>query len=305
MDKGEICAALDIGTNSTLFLLAEVDRHGVIRPILHDVRTNDLGRGIDRSGNLTRETIDLNINLLGAFNKKAEEYGAKCIRIAATEALRQAGNSEVLIRRAKEELGLDVRIISGEEEALLTYQGVISGIDIEDDTILAADVGGGSSEIILGRGDEILYSTSLKVGAVLLDSMFVRDNLPTDGQIEKMRAYSKEVLSELPASLLEGENRLVICGGTASSLAAADLGLSSYNPEKISGHVMTRSRLFEFIDQFQNCTLEQRRLIPGIGKRRAEIILPGTILITTFLDAIDRNHYYTSERGLRYGLLTP
>lgn len=302
-ENKRVWAALDIGTNSTLFLLAEVERDGRITPLEHDVRTNDLGRGTDAEGNLSPETIDLNLRMLHDFRQIAQAKGAGEIRIAATEGLRRAGNAHLLINRVQEELGLNVRIISGEEEARLTYSGVLSGYSDLCGKLFVADIGGGSCEIILGYSRELHYSKSLPLGAVSLDKKFIRSDPPGRSETEAMSEEARRAFETLPGSLKEEDCDLVICGGTASALAAADQGLSSYQPEKIGGHRLTMDRLLEFVHQFSTCTLRERRLIPGIGRRRAEIILPGTLLIIELLKFLGRREYITSERGLRYGLL--
>ncbi len=299
----EIAASLDIGTNSTLFLLAEIQPDGSIRPLMHAVRTNDLGRGLDAQGNLRPETIALNLSLLRDFRRIAEEHGARRIVAAATDALRRARNGRELIELARRELKMEIRVLSGEEEARLTYLGVRSGYPDEDADLIVADVGGGSTEVIRGKGKEVTFSISLPVGAVVMDQRHIHSDPPADDQIEAVRRSADEVLRALPPDLKHTDAELVICGGTASSLAAADLGLETYLPEKIAGHPMTLTRLRGFIAQFSKMTLDQRRKVPGIGHRRAEIILPGTLLIERLLLSFDRERYFTSERGLRYGLL--
>lgn len=302
-ETGKVLASLDVGTNSTLFLLAEVDRRGRIRPLQHGVKTNDLGRGLGADGELNPETIELNMDILRHFRTIADENGAVEIRIAATEALRRAGNAAVLLNRTKSELGLDIRIITGQEEARLTFLGILSGLLDPDKRIIAADVGGGSSEIICGEKGQILSAESRPVGAVSLDKKHIKHDPPHPEEIEAVRSEVDRVFCVVPDVFLNESVDLTICGGTASSLAAADLGLSAYQPERISGHILTRERLDAFIRQFTEFTLEERRRIPGIGWRRAEIILPGTIIIHGLLRALGRSQYITSERGLRYGIL--
>ncbi|MCX6640727.1 MAG: Ppx/GppA phosphatase family protein [bacterium] len=296
-------AALDIGTNTTLFLLAEVTADGAVLPIQHDLATNDLGRGLDADFNLTPEAIALNVDQLRRFGQIAQEYGAEEIRIAATEALRKARNAHLLLHRVKTELGLTIRIISGEEEARLTYLGILSGLPEQDEPLIAVDVGGGSTEVILGEGRTILFSRSLPVGAVSLDKQFLRSDPPELGELVEVEKAINVALDVLPQTVWSSKADLIICGGTASSLAAADLGLVDYEPEKLAGHEISKRRMQQFLEQFTSCTLEQRRKIPGIGYRRAEIILPGTMIIWALLRRLKRKYYFTSERGLRYGLL--
>jgi len=298
-----IRCALDIGTNSSLFLLAEVEDNGRIHPRRHEVRTNDLGRGLDAQNRLTDATIALNLELLRDFRRVADEGGARDIIIAGTEALRRAANAAVLMERAQNELGLMIRIISGEEEAALTYLGVISGLLETNQPRVVADVGGGSTEIILGRGHRRVKSESLPLGAVSLDRQYIKHDPPSSEEIE---AIKRQVGKHLAGSMLgkiNQEAEWIICGGTASALASADLGLTDYQPERIAGHQMTRARLERFIHQFCRATLEERRGIPGIGRRRAEIILPGSLIIHELMKAAGIEAYQTSERGLRYGLL--
>ncbi len=304
MAESRILAALDIGTNSSLFLLAQVQADGSIHPLRHEVRTNDLGRGLNADQELSASTIELNLGQLREFQQMAQQGGAAEIRIAATEALRRARNAGVLAARALTELGLDIRIIAGAEEAQLTYRGVISGLQNPNAEILVADVGGGSTEIILGTGQAIKHSISLPLGAVSLDRQFIHSDPPSRSEIAAIREEIARIL-QIPAGFppYGKESQLIICGGTASSLAAADLGLATYQPEKLAGHQMGVERLLQFTERFSSCTLEERRAIPGIGRRRAEIILPGALIICALLLALGRREYLASERGLRYGLL--
>jgi exopolyphosphatase/guanosine-5'-triphosphate,3'-diphosphate pyrophosphatase len=301
--RGRILAGLDLGTNSTLFLLAEVAPDGRIRPLRHEVRTNDLGRGLNDDGCLSPEVIELNLNQLADFRREAEKYGAEAIRIGATQALRIAKNAAVLIRRAKEELNLDIRILSGEEEALLTFRGVVSGLENPREGILLADVGGGSTEIILGENGAVRTSVSLPIGAVTLQRRFIRQDPPGENELQALRGHLEDRIGDLSAFRRNSGAQLILCGGTASALAAADLNLTEYQPEKIAGHRLSLKRLRRFIADFSRMTLEERRAVPGIGRRRAEIILPGTMILQTLLEKLGREAYTTSERGLRYGLL--
>jgi exopolyphosphatase/guanosine-5'-triphosphate,3'-diphosphate pyrophosphatase len=303
MANKRILASLDLGTNSTLFLIAEVDSSGKIRPLYHDVRTNDLGRGLGSDGFLAEETIELNVKLLGDFVRIAREAGAAPIRAAATEALRKAKNAEALLERVHDELSLRIKVITGQQEAALTFRGILSGLPDPDAEVIAADIGGGSSEVIHGRGGEILFSTSIPVGAISLDKRFIKNDPILPEELAAITDEAKASMTTLPDHLKGIEGVLVVCGGTASSLAAADLGLREYKPERISCHEITRKRILEFILEFSKLSLDDRRKIPGIGYRRAEIILPGAILIRSILEYLGRDRYMTSERGLRYGLL--
>ncbi len=202
----KVLASLDIGTNSTLFLLAKLDASGKIHPVQHEVRTNDLGRGTGADGNLSPEIIELNLRLLRDFKQVAEDAGAEEIRIAATEALRRASNADLLIKRAEKELGLQIKVISGKEEAALTYRGILSGLDDPGIKLLAADIGGGSSEIIYGVGQRIHYSTSLSVGAVSLDRETIRNDPPTPEELDGVRRKSEAALADIP-SLCSKSNR--------------------------------------------------------------------------------------------------
>jgi exopolyphosphatase / guanosine-5'-triphosphate,3'-diphosphate pyrophosphatase len=296
-------AAIDLGTNSSLFLLGQVDEAGHLQPLRHEVRTNDLGRGLDHQNRLPARTLDLNLEQLREFQRFATAGGAVEVRVAATEALRRAVNGGELIARAHTELGLEIRILSGSEEAYLTYLGVISGLADPDARVLVADVGGGSTEIILGVAGNPQKSVSLKVGAVMLDQATIRQDPASAQEILDARQLIRSVLVDLEVFREASAAPLIICGGTAATLAAADLGLMKYQPEKIGGHRISAGRLKRFIGQFAALDLESRRTLPGVGRRRAEIILPGALIIEELLRKLRREEYLTSERGLRYGLL--
>jgi exopolyphosphatase/guanosine-5'-triphosphate,3'-diphosphate pyrophosphatase len=298
-----VLAAIDLGTNSSLFLLAQVDRNGRITPLRQEVRTNDLGRGLDEEGRLSPATIELNLKQLSEFKKIAEDTDAVEIRVAATAALRRAINADDLIDKARTNLNLKIRTISGLEEARLTYQGVISGLEDPAQKILLADVGGGSTEISLGVAGFPVKSVSLGIGVVSLDRHFIRHDPATAEEIGAIRERIQQSFNEIPDFDEIADARMIICGGTASALASADLGLESYQPEKLADHRITNRRLKRFIKQFADLNLEERRGIPGLGWRRAEIILPGALIIANLLQKFKREEYFTSERGLRYGLL--
>ncbi|MFH1862781.1 MAG: Ppx/GppA phosphatase family protein [bacterium] len=301
--KQTIKAALDIGTNSTLFLLAELNENGAVQPLHHEVRTNDLGRGTDGQGNLQPQTIALNLELLRSFRDYALAQGANEILIAGTEALRRAANADAFVELVKSVLHLNVRIISGEEEAFLTYRGVRSGLSEMNAEVLVVDVGGGSIEIIHGRGEEILHSISLPLGAVSLDRRFIHSDPPIAEEVESVHQTVREALPTFSLLGDQSQAELIVCGGTASALASAAQGLAEYQPEKIAGYKMTLQCLVEFETRLAKCALSERQAIPGIGRRRAEIILPGTVILIELLKALNRTSYLTSERGLRYGLL--
>jgi exopolyphosphatase/guanosine-5'-triphosphate,3'-diphosphate pyrophosphatase len=298
-----IRAAVDIGTNSSLFLLAQIGDDGRILPRRHEVRTNDLGRGLDEKGRLTDATIELNLRHLAEFMQMAQAGGARELVLAGTEALRRAANASELIQRAREGLGLEIRVISGEQEAALTYLGVVSGLPDEDRARVVVDVGGGSTEMILGCGHALRRCESLPLGAVSLDRRYIRHDPPLADEITEITHHLHRSLTGSLLKEASPESEWILCGGTASALASADLGLADYRPEKIGGHRMTSERIERFVRQFSTSTLGRRRAVPGIGRRRAEIILPGTLIIHELMKAAQIEAYQTSERGLRYGLL--
>ena len=205
---------------------------GRITPLRHEVVTNDLGRGLDSRNRLSPEVISLNLSQLAEFKKIAVENGAQEIRVAATEALRRAANAGDLIDRARRELDLGMRILSGEEEAQLTYQGVISGLEDSLSDILLADVGGGSTEVIRGAGGKVIQSISMKMGAVSLDRAFIRSDPASRLEISAVRHEIQKILQTTDWRPFQSASSLIICGGTASSLAAADLWLTPLSAGK-------------------------------------------------------------------------
>lgn len=216
----------------------------------------------------------------------------------ATEALRLAGNSGDFLRRAAAR-GFGVEIISGEEEARLVRRGAISGLPAAGGNTVLADLGGGSTELIpTGPG----RPASLPLGAVRLKEKFSPGREPDSFRLERMRDHCRQVLKVSAAGFTSADT-LVGIGGTFTTLAAIRLGLAVYDGDRVHGLVLSGEEIEELFHRLRGLSPEDRRLLPGLEPARADIIIPGTVIVQTFLEHLSLDRVTISDRGLLFGLL--
>jgi len=289
--------ALDIGTNSTLWLIAEVES-GRVRLIERGIAGNRLGAGKRDDGSLPQEVIELNREILRGIVKQARELGCTQMKGVATQALRSTSNSDNFIRMAAEE-GLLVEIISGEREAQLAWAGVFDDGSAEG-VVGLLDIGGGSSELSVGGAAGPDFSESLTVGAVTLTEHFKADP-PAANEVAHVTSLVRNQLSgwkeKLPA-----EAPLVGVAGTVTALAALEVKLEHYVPGVIEGAVLTREVIEKWRNKLLTHTLCERRRLPGMPPVRAEFIPAGAIILAEVMRTLDREDVTVSEKGVMFGL---
>lgn len=286
-----VSAAIDIGTNSVRLLVGEV-LESRVREIARDLSSTRLGEGAG-SGRLQQPAMERTAQAVAVFARRAVRSGARRITAAATSAVRQAVNREEFLCLVKEKAGLAVRVLSGREEALYTYRGVVSGLSIDPATTLVLDVGGGSTEFIwLGAGE--LCTLSVEVGAVRLLEQGPQG-------MERLAGHLSAALQKIRQSgnIVEA----VAVGGTATSLAAVDMGLKIYRPELVHGYRLSAPRIYELWSELRAKSLEERKKIPGLAPERADIIVFGTRIIAEVLWGLGLKGITVSECDLLHGLL--
>ncbi len=286
-----LSAAIDIGTNSVRLLVGEVLESG-IREVVRDLSSTRLGEGAG-TGYLQRPSMERTAQAVAGFARRAVQLGAGHITAAATSAVRQAVNREEFLFLVKEKTGLSVRVLSGREEAFLTYRGVVSGLFIDPGTTLVLDVGGGSTEFIwLCKGG--LCAFSVEMGAV---------RLAEQGRLglEKLPERLSLVLQKIRQSGNIAE--AVAVGGTATSLAAVDMGLKIYKPELVHGYRLSAPRIYELLAELKAKSCEERQKVPGLMPERADIIVTGTCIIAEVLKGLGLKGITVSECDLLHGLL--
>jgi exopolyphosphatase/guanosine-5'-triphosphate,3'-diphosphate pyrophosphatase len=302
-------AAIDIGTNSTHLLIAAID------PALHSFRvllaekaTTRLGERDPESGAITAAALERAFETLRRFRDLADSHGVEQIVTGATSAAREAPNGREFLQTLQERLGLTVDLISGPEEARLIYLGVLSAMPLGDTAHTILDIGGGSTELILADGRDGRAFTSTRIGAVRLQREFChQDPLPPQAR-SFLEAYIRGALdpavAEVRRCLQPGETpALVATSGTALTLAALAAAEDPRPPLKLQGYRIRRERLDALVARLQTMTLEQRRALPAINDRRAEIIVPGALILQTAMAMLRAPELVVCDRALREGLI--
>ncbi|MCD6176260.1 MAG: Ppx/GppA family phosphatase [Candidatus Cloacimonetes bacterium] len=297
MDK---YAILDIGTNSIKFFLFSIE-NGKSITIIDTNNISRLGEGLLKTGIISNAAMDRNIEALREFMKSAKEENVKEITAVGTMCLRTANNSDVFLKKAKDELGLVIKVIPGEEEARLSYLAVLSTIGNTDKDVVVFDTGGGSTEFIFGKGANLNNRISLNLGAVHPTEEFLLSDPVTNTELKKMQDYMMDFFNE---KITERKaDYLIGIGGTVTSMGAVMHKMVKYDPKIIQGSQMSLDEVKSQIELYQNKTIEERKQIPGLQPKRADVILAGAGIINTIMEIFKIDSFTISDRGLRHGLM--
>lgn len=292
-------SSIDIGTNTVLLLIADVGRDGTITPIAHGHEIVRLGKGVDRTKNISAESIDRLRTVLTQYVAISRKHHVERIAACATSAVREAENREALRDLVRKEFGIELIVLSGREEAALTYLGAVSDFPgAEHYTVM--DIGGGSTEVTSGTGTNIRTSISVPLGCVRLTEQFLTSAPPSRETLERVRNV---ILRELePVRGFSDESTLVGVAGTVTTLAALDLQLSEYDSLKVSGHRLSIRVIDEVFALLSQKTVDEIRHIPQIHPERADILLAGVLILREVMKTFGWREITASDRGLRYGL---
>lgn len=298
-------AAIDIGTNSVLLLIAEV-QGGVPRPLLERATITRLGQGVDRTRALAPEAIDRTLACLRAYAADVAEHAPERLLVVGTSAMRDAEGGASFRERAREILGVEPRVASGDEEADLTFLGALSGLPVQGD-VLVFDVGGGSTEIIVGevpRGagarpvarDKI----SLDVGSVRLTERHVRGDPPSAEDLARVREDVRAALARVP---FRPTGDVVGVAGTVTTIAAFAKGIAPYDGARVHGADLTVDELEASTAELARVPLEERTRLTAIDPKRADVIVAGAVLTAEVLRFCGARRMTVSDRGVRWGLV--
>lgn len=297
-----LAAVIDVGTNSVKYLLAETccgKENKVLKDIVIITR---LGDGLTETGLINRQALLRTADAVSGFASDAKKCGAEDIRIVGTMALRTASNSADFSDRVRELAGIETVVLSGREEAALSFWGAVSGLDLREvRRYCTIDIGGGSTEIVFADEGKIVCSSSLKTGALFLTDKY----------------FSKEVLSEKDIIMAENELKTIFnglkppfrisqtigIGGNVAAMASVFKRMERYDPEEIHGVVLTESEIDRQITEYLSNNREERRKIKGLDPERADIILAGACIIRYSMRSCGCSEIVVSERGLRHGIL--
>ncbi len=273
-----IVAAVDLGTNTTRLLVADVE-HGRVEELRRETKITRLGEGVDARGRLLPVPIARVRNVLSDYRRAAESLGAERTLLVATSAVRDAENGEAFLGEIEWSYGFTTLLLSGDEEAELMRRG----IGPTDAGTLIVDIGGGSTELVLGE-----FQTSLPLGSVRFTERHGED-------VAALEASARELLPQLEPAAAIG------VAGTVTTLAALDLGLAEYDRKRVHGHLLTRGGARTQLERLAALPLEERRLVPALEPERAPVIVAGAAILVAILDAYGLDGITASEHGLLHG----
>jgi len=273
--------AIDLGTNSTRLLVADVE-DGRVETVARGLEITRLGEGVDERRLLLPTAVARVRNVLTDYRRRLEELGAERALAVATSAVRDAENGEAFLGEVEWSYGFATRLLTGDEEARLTYRGVAAGRALDEAT-LVVDIGGGSTELI--QADR---HASIDVGCVRLTERFGEDA----GEIES------HVRERLPA--LDARGAIGVAG-TITTLAALDLGLAEHDPDRVHGHALSAGAVTEQLERLAALPLEERRRLPGLEPERAPVIVAGAAILRAILAAYGLDGVEASEHDLLHG----
>ena len=290
----------DMGTNSTRLLVADVE-DGEVKELERRSTVTRLGRGVDTSRQLAAEAIEDVVSAVGEYIKLYEPLEPDVVLALATSAVRDAENSGAFLAELRERFALNARILTGEEEARLTYVGAVAGRAPSDGT-LVIDIGGGSTEIVVGSGREMAFHTSLQLGTVRHTERHIRNDPPTAPELEALAEdIRKQLFAELAAADFFEIHTGIAVAGTPTSLAAIDQELDPYDPERVHGYVLSLDAIQHMYSMLSGKSLEERLKVPGLHPGRAPTIVAGVVILIQAMRAFGLQEIEVSEHDILYG----
>jgi exopolyphosphatase / guanosine-5'-triphosphate,3'-diphosphate pyrophosphatase len=297
-------AVLDIGTNSTRLLLADVHDDGTVEELERRTTVTRLGEGVDASGALGEEPMRRVFAALDEYRGVVDGHGGADKSVAVlTSAVRDASNGPAFTARVRDEYGVRASTIPGEEEARLTFLGATSERDADgSETIVVIDIGGGSTELVIGRGRTVELFESTQAGVVRQTERHIRSDPPTEPELRELASEVRAVFeAAVPEDVRGRVGAAIAVAGTATSVAAIDQDLEPYDPERVHGHVVSLSRLRELLARLAAMTEEQRRGVRGLDPGRAPTIVAGVVLLIEALRAFGLDEVEVSEHDILRG----
>jgi len=293
-------ASIDIGTNTILLLIAHVVGEE-IRPLFEEETIVGLGKGLQRSGVISQEAMERGLQTLSQYLDRCQEMDVQKIFAVGTSALREAKNSKDFVEMIEKRLQFPIEIISGEEEARLSFLAVAKDLKEVRQEILVVDVGGGSTEFILGKGGHVREWVSLPLGSVRFTEQFLISDPIQQEEWDNMEERIRELLLHIPQP--REPLTMVAVGGTATTLASVEQGLPEFIPEKLHHYSLTREALRKQLLLYRSKTVEDRKKIPGLPPARADVVPAGGAILYLAMEKIGCTSLLTSCHGIRYGLL--
>ncbi len=297
-------ASIDIGTNTVRMLVFETEPGGELREIGQKRAITRLGEGVGTRKRLLEHRMQWTLSVLAKFRDRCREHDPITIRAVATSAVREAENRDDFLDRVRAELGLEIEVISWEDEARLMIEGVLWHLPDAERAVLAFDIGGGSTEFILVRNREIAAAIGTSLGTVRLTEKFIfhhpiveKEYRALEEHLRRELNLIKEELSAFPFEMLVGT------AGTVTTLAAIDGGVFPYDPEKVHGRMLSLNQVEKILADLKVKSLEERVAMKTIERGREDLIITGSALVLEIMRVFECDLLTVSEYGLREGVV--
>jgi exopolyphosphatase / guanosine-5'-triphosphate,3'-diphosphate pyrophosphatase len=293
-------AIVDIGTNSTRLLIADVDG-GRVSEVERRTTVTNMGRGVDHTGLICADAIEDACGVIADYKAHYEELGAERVMAIATSAVRDAANGEAFIAELRERFDLDARLLTGEEEAHLTYLGATAHRAAPEST-LVFDIGGGSTELIVGSGHQVGFHTSLQAGTIRQSERHLTSDPPDPHELEDLASEIRNLIERAVAAEPEARpTRAIAVAGTPTSLAAIDQQLEPYDPRRVHGYRLAMRRIQRMLSRLACLPLAERLRVPGLHPGRAPTIVAGTVILVQVMRAFGLDEVEVSELDILHG----
>jgi exopolyphosphatase/guanosine-5'-triphosphate,3'-diphosphate pyrophosphatase len=294
-------AVVDIGSNSTRLLIADVGDEQMDE-VERQSRVTRLARGVDLSGQLATEAIEAACEAIADYVALCRELGVEKIEAIATSAVRDAANGEAFVAELRERFAFTARVLDGEEEARLTYTGATFERSPIEPT-LVIDIGGGSTELVVGTGDQISFYASLQAGVVRHTERHITSDPPTPTELEALAADARSLIAAaIDTNPAVTARSGIAVAGTPTSLASIDLGLEPYDPVQVHGRTLDLETIQHLLSQLASSPLAKRVEIAGMHPDRAPSIVAGVVILVETMRAFGLDRVEVSEHDILYGV---
>jgi exopolyphosphatase/guanosine-5'-triphosphate,3'-diphosphate pyrophosphatase len=295
-------AVVDIGTNSTRLLIADVAHDGRLTQLVRESIVTRLGEGVDASGRLADEPMRRVFDTLAHYKAQIDDHGVSATTAVLTSAVRDAANGAGFTATVRERFCLDARTIDGDEEAALTFAGATSERTDDHREIVVVDIGGGSTEFVTGRDGQVDFHVSTQAGVVRQTERHLHDDPPPPEGLQALAAETQTIFTTaLPPELCERVQAAIAVAGTATSCAAIELELDPYDPERVHGHVLKLGTCEMLLARLAQMTDAERREVVGLHPDRAPTIVAGVAMLIEALRAFDLEEVEVSEHDILRG----
>lgn len=295
-----VAAAIDIGTNSVLLLVAHTgaEAGGALSVLEERATVTRLGEGVDRTRTLGAAAMERTRACLQAYAQAVRAHRVSQCAIVGTSAMRDAAGSDAFRKEIEDLFGVPVRTLSGTEEAELTFRGALSGLSVPREEASVFDIGGGSTEIVSST-----YAHSFDIGSVRLHERHLKSDPPTAAELARLRDDAQAILSPLASDPRARRKYLVGVAGTVTTLAAVDGAISPYDGARVHGYTLTRGDVEAVAARLASLPVRSRSVLPGLDPKRADVIVAGAYVTLAVLDALGADRFVVSDRGVRWGLV--